>query len=776
MGLGKTIQTIALITYLMEYKNNNGFHLVIVPLGTIHNWRNEFEKWAPHIQLITYMGDQAKRKKLNREYIRPRRFQVFLTQYEFISRDCRILRKIPWNYIIMDEGHRIKNANCKLVTDLRLYTSQHRLLLTGTPLQNDLKELWSLLNFLFPTVFESVETFEQWFASPFDKSSKMDMNEEEMLLIVTRLHQVLRPLLLRRIKSEVLHQLPEKIEHILYCDISDMQRRLYKQIQDKSRIGGKDKKNNLKSTSLNNTVMQLRKVVNHPYLFFSDYGLNEDMIRASGKLVLLDNILTKLKATGHRVLLFSQMTQMLNILERFCEMRKHKFIRLDGSVNNEERGPLLDAFNDPNSPHFIFLLSTRAGGLGLNLQTADTVIIFDSDWNPQQDLQAMARAHRIGQTRTVSVLIFCTCTPVEERILARAKEKRNTEMKVIGAGKFNDKYTQKERQTLLQSVIAHETTFKIEKIPNAEQLNNMIARSEDEIAIFNKIDKQKSTYFREVYEREGETYPENELMQEDELPIWMQREIALEEDEKRHPPKEFVEPTVRKRKKTFNLISDDDFNKVLTGEENYETLLNDENDEDSQDEDNLESFVPQIERRKRVAVVLPADQIHVFNDYMIVGALRKGLHKMYCQIANTQVNGINIGLPFWELPNKVELPSYYQIVKQPICLRIMEERIVFGTNYTIGSLEQDFILLQQNCMSFNLPNSQLVHDVNILIQKFNELKPVYEPTIQASIEEEKELLAKMEDEEEANEMDDKMSDDEDQDDDDNNQDDDSSSS
>eukprot|EP01080_Neovahlkampfia_damariscottae_P009826 gene9826-2148_t len=336
LGLGKTIQTISLIVHLMEYKNNPGPFMVIAPLSTLDNWLIEFQKWAPHIKVIKYVGNQETRRQIQVD-IRKKNFNVLLIQYEYVSRDVNILRRTPYEYIIIDEGHRIKNKDAKLVADLKLYNSKYRLLLTGTPLQNDLTELWALLNFLLPHVFDKVTTFETWFNTPF-QGDKVQMTGEETLLIIHRLHQVLRPFLLRREKKDVESQLPQKVEKIIRCPLSAMQRTLYDQIQNKSK-SLKTIKGKVKRVSLTNTVMQLRKVCNHPFLFLHEFDefTDKDLIRTSGKFELLDRILPKLFANNHRILLFSQMTKLLNVLEIFLGNKKIDYLRLDGNVKSELR-------------------------------------------------------------------------------------------------------------------------------------------------------------------------------------------------------------------------------------------------------------------------------------------------------------------------------------------------------------------------------------------------------------------------------------------------------
>jgi SWI/SNF-related matrix-associated actin-dependent regulator of chromatin subfamily A protein 2/4 len=229
MGLGKTIQTIGLITFLMEKKKNLGPYLIILPLSTMSNWVLEFEKWAPSVNVVAYKGSPASRRMLQNS-MRATKFNVLLTTYEYIIKDKSVLAKIRWKYMIIDEGHRMKNHHCKLTQVLNThYLAPHRLLLTGTPLQNKLPELWALLNFLLPSIFKSCSTFEQWFNAPFATTGeKVELNEEETILIIRRLHKVLRPFLLRRLKKEVESQLPDKVEHIVKCDMSALQRVLYR--------------------------------------------------------------------------------------------------------------------------------------------------------------------------------------------------------------------------------------------------------------------------------------------------------------------------------------------------------------------------------------------------------------------------------------------------------------------------------------------------------------------------------------------------------------------
>ncbi|XP_030921521.1 transcription activator BRG1, partial [Geospiza fortis] len=505
MGLGKTIQTIALITYLMEHKRINGPFLIIVPLSTLSNWAYEFDKWAPSVVKVSYKGSPAARRAFVPQ-LRSGKFNVLLTTYEYIIKDKHILAKIRWKYMIVDEGHRMKNHHCKLTQVLNThYVAPRRLLLTGTPLQNKLPELWALLNFLLPTIFKSCSTFEQWFNAPFAMTGeKVDLNEEETILIIRRLHKVLRPFLLRRLKKEVEAQLPEKVEYVIKCDMSALQRVLYRHMQAKGVLltdgSEKDKKGKGGTKTLMNTIMQLRKICNHPYMFqhieesFSEHlgftgGIVQglDLYRASGKFELLDRILPKLRATNHKVLLFCQMTSLMTIMEDYFAYRGFKYLRLDGTTKAEDRGMLLKTFNEPGSEYFIFSIpSFKAKSQSMDF------------WWPRaistpfpQDLQAQDRAHRIGQQNEVRVLRLCTVNSVEEKILAAAKYKLNVDQKVIQAGMFDQKSSSHERRAFLQAILEHEEQDEEEdEVPDDETVNQMIARHEEEFDLFMAIEEE----------------------------------------------------------------------------------------------------------------------------------------------------------------------------------------------------------------------------------------------------------------------------------------------
>ena len=535
MGLGKTIQTIGLLAHMQEVKNNMGPFLVIVPLSTLSNWTNEFAKWMKACVALTYRGTPQQRKDMYKTYIATKRFNVVITTYDFVIKDKASLRKIPWEYVIVDEGHRLKNANSKLAQILgNDYITKRRILLTGTPLQNNLPELWALLNFLLPTIFHSVESFDQWFSSPFDQfkskiggpdaddASNTGLNSEERLLIISRLHELLRPFMLRRLKSDVMHSLPEKTEIVVRTPLSSWQVAMYKSVTasalGKKLVGGILGN---KSMSLNNTLMQLRKVSNHPFLFFKEgWSIDETMIRCAGKFQLLDKMLIKLKAGGHRVLIFTQMTQVMTILEDFLQFRGHASLRLDGSTSAEDRERRMYRFNSPDSPDFVFILSTRAGGLGLNLATADTVIIYDSDWNPTADAQASDRAHRIGQRQEVRVFRLVSRNTVEEKILAAANAKTEMNSLVVEAGKFDGEGSNcseeaaKKKRNMMEELLSFgngeqggeednddddnsqvsqdERTAKYTLLTTEEiTLNDDMATSEEEFQMYCRIDQER---------------------------------------------------------------------------------------------------------------------------------------------------------------------------------------------------------------------------------------------------------------------------------------------
>ncbi|XP_050966839.1 probable global transcription activator SNF2L1 isoform X1 [Labeo rohita] len=447
MGLGKTLQTIALLGYLKHYRNIPGPHMVLVPKSTLHNWMNEFKRWVPTLKAVCLIGDKDERAAFIRDVMMPGEWDVCVTSYEMVIREKSVFKKFNWRYLVIDEAHRIKNEKSKLSEIVREFKTTNRLLLTGTPLQNNLHELWSLLNFLLPDVFNSASDFDSWF------DTNNCLGDQKL---VERLHAVLRPFLLRRIKAEVEKSLPPKKEVKIYLGLSKMQREWYTRILMKD-IDILNSAGKMDKMRLLNILMQLRKCCNHPYLFDGaepgpPYTTDTHLATNSGKMVVLDKLLPKVQEQGSRVLIFSQMTRMLDILEDYCMWRGFEYCRLDGNTPHEAREQAIEAFNAPNSSKFIFMLSTRAGGLGINLATADVVILYDSDWNPQVDLQAMDRAHRIGQRKPVKVFRLITDNTVEERIVERAEMKLRLDSIVIQQGRLIDQQNKLGKDEMLQMI------------------------------------------------------------------------------------------------------------------------------------------------------------------------------------------------------------------------------------------------------------------------------------------------------------------------------------
>ncbi|OXB68897.1 hypothetical protein ASZ78_005334 [Callipepla squamata] len=453
MGLGKTCQVYYFFTSLFDKKINERkeisgtlssvcseqleggageVSLDNCPTRYSLGWRIKCclfpdDRFAPGLSFVTYIGNKEERFKLQQSLKEQSHFHVLLTTYEICLKDAAFLKCFDWAALVVDEAHRLKNQSSLLYETLTELPVGFSVLLTGTPIQNSLQELYSLLSFIEPDIFprKQVKEFVEYYQA-IEKESEP----------AKELHSLLQPFLLRRVKSEVTADLPKKVEVVLYHGMSALQRKYYKAILTKDLDafeGGTGRK-----VTLQNVLIQLRKCVAHPYLFNGvepePFEIGDHIVEASGKLCLLDKLLSFLYDGGHRVLLFSQMTALLDILQDYMDYRGYSYERLDGSVRGEERHLAIKNFGQ--QPIFVFLLSTRAGGVGMNLTAADTVIFTDSDFNPQNDLQAIARAHRIGQHKPVKIIRLIGRDTVEEIIYRRAASKLRLTNAIVEGGQF----------------------------------------------------------------------------------------------------------------------------------------------------------------------------------------------------------------------------------------------------------------------------------------------------------------------------------------------------
>ncbi|CUM65456.1 uncharacterized protein PRCAT00003095001 [Priceomyces carsonii] len=548
MGLGKTLQCISFFCFLIE-NGIKGPFLVVAPLSTIGNWFQEIKRFAPSISVLKYTGSKPERHKIKLN----QKENVVLTSYELAIKDFNRLNSIEWRYLVVDEGHRLKNMNCVLIRFLKKLNINNRLLITGTPLQNNLDELWSLLNFILPDIFQDLELFQQWFnfdeLTNFENDNNGQGEEDDEMNraieikiqenLVHNLHTILKPFILRRMKKDVMIDLPPKKEYLIHIPLSHLQRKIYNDILDgktyrslveafvreyinfnyrdvfnfpedislvedflaaqykTKELGDRnldidteiidnavenvipkkktllEERLNLKglsiarkkqkilefyfeegcheirNLSLRNPVMQLRNICNSPYIFYEPFPIvdtpevTEKFMKAllhnSTKFRLLDQLCKKLLPQNHKILIFSQFTRVLDLLQDWFTYEGVDVCRLDGSTGQEEREEQMKQFS-LNKKKQVFLLSTRAGGLGVNLIAADTVIIFDNDWNPQVDLQAINRVHRIGQTKPVKIFRFIVKCSIEEILISKSASKRVLEKLVIQLGEF--KYSQ----------------------------------------------------------------------------------------------------------------------------------------------------------------------------------------------------------------------------------------------------------------------------------------------------------------------------------------------
>ncbi|KAI9262698.1 P-loop containing nucleoside triphosphate hydrolase protein [Sporodiniella umbellata] len=425
MGLGKTIQIISFL-YVLFRKYNIYPFIIVVPNSTATNWVREFQKWAPDMAVVPFFGMSASRHlALENEIFDSNqnlKCHAIVATYEAVLEPSK-LQKIFWPVMIVDESQRLKNDESYLFKALNGFNKDQSVLLTGTPLQNNLRELFNIMHFIRPKDFHGEQ------AEDYSNMSRSQVDE---------LHGRLRPYFLRRTKEEILKTLPPKHEIIVPLSMSPLQKEVYKSCLSRDIESILGTTNYKRSKGLTSIFMNLRKTLNHPFLIdgvetpcSSAQETQQAMIDACEKLKFFHQMLPKLRAKGHRVLLFSTMTRALDIIDDYLTHEEIDFVRLDGTDSERDRVRSIDAFNAPKSKLDVFLLSTRAGGVGINLATADTVIIWDSDFNPYADLQAIGRAHRIGQTKMVLIYRFMTRLSVEERILQIGRKKMALEHVVV---------------------------------------------------------------------------------------------------------------------------------------------------------------------------------------------------------------------------------------------------------------------------------------------------------------------------------------------------------
>ncbi|EAY09469.1 SNF2 family N-terminal domain containing protein [Trichomonas vaginalis G3] len=499
MGLGKTVQLVTTLIEVSKASGIRGPYLVLAPLSTLHHWEKEFQNWSD-LNVIVYHGCPLAKEVIQRYELckiengvrdtEKLNCEVVITNYETFMSDFEIFRRVEWRYLVLDEGHRLKNHQSKCYGLLQQLSYKHCTLLTGTPIQNNVEELWSLLHLLQPELFDDLPAFLQEFGQ-IDNAQTLQ-----------NLQQVIKPFLLRRKKSDVETTIAAKEETIIQVELTRTQKTFYRAFLDENRDVLLSQITSGALPSLKNLMMQLRKVCNHPYLIKgatdtileqftkaspentpkSDIELKA-LVQSSGKLILIDKLLPKLKADGHKVLIFSQMVKVLDILEDYIAIKGYKCERIDGSVAENDRQAAIERFgNDPDA--FIFLLCTKAGGVGINLTAADTVIIYDSDWNPQNDIQAQSRCHRIGQTQKVKVYRLVTRGTYELDMLDRASKKLGLDHALLDSVEVsnNPKMEAQEIDKLLRRGvydIANDDDTEIEKFCAADIDQILLDRSHD---------------------------------------------------------------------------------------------------------------------------------------------------------------------------------------------------------------------------------------------------------------------------------------------------------
>lgn len=409
MGLGKTLQVIALLLYAKRKEKERAPSIVVAPTSLVYNWLSEIERFAPELNVCAAEGSQSARQTAIERLSSPDcDVDVYVTSYPLIRRDIGALSAVSFRYAILDEAQYIKNAMSVGASAVKQLRARTRFALTGTPMENHPGELWSIFDFVLPGYLLSFAQFMHRFGQGQDNEA---------------LRRRIRPFLLRRLKGDVLRELPEKLETQLTADMTEEQRRVYQASLQRLRPQVADSKNRVEVLS---AITELRQICGHPALVLSDYAAS------SGKLDLLLDILPGALEAGHRALLFSQFTGMLRILQRRLEAAGIDCLYLDGETPSKRRIELVDRFNGGEGQ--VFLISLKAGGSGLNLVGADTVIHYDPWWNPAAEDQATDRAHRIGQKKPVSVIRLVTRGTIEEQVVRLGERKRELFEQMITAG------------------------------------------------------------------------------------------------------------------------------------------------------------------------------------------------------------------------------------------------------------------------------------------------------------------------------------------------------
>ncbi|KAJ5377340.1 ATP-dependent helicase fft2 [Penicillium cataractarum] len=520
MGLGKTVQVISFLSHLYE-KDIKGPHLVVVPSSTLENWLREFKNFSPKLKVQPYYARHDERASLRDQLENDRdSINVVVTTYTIAKAkvDSKFLREMDFSVCVYDEGHMLKNSQSLMYDKLIRIKAEFRLLLTGTPLQNNLQELASLLGFMLPGVFrQHKDDLQAVFAN---KAKTSDESHATLLSAqrIERAKSMLKPFVLRRKKTQVI-DLPAKHSYVEYCDMKPSQRDIYDHEKDQVRQLLEDRAAGKKTGSKSaNILMKLRQAAIHPLLArrhytdailkkmaksclkedkwaLSDPAVIEEELQAyndyechnmclenpnslgkyklkneewmdSGKVEKLRELLTRFVANGDRTLVFSQFTMVMDILENVLETLQMDFVRLDGRTNVQDRQSILDAFHDRKEIP-VFLLSTKAGGAGINLACANKIVIFDSSFNPQEDVQAENRAHRVGQTRDVEVFRFVTRETIEEQIYALGQTKLALDQAVAGdddgAGKKTEEAGMKAVESMVLADIEKKETVEEEK-------------------------------------------------------------------------------------------------------------------------------------------------------------------------------------------------------------------------------------------------------------------------------------------------------------------------